>query len=559
MAMHILTGLSVGIALLAAPPSAEREAEVTQTQQVDKLHGELAAVLAGAAEGELIPVTIIMRDQAPPNEIQQASRLRDKAARRHAVKSILKAVADGSQKELLALLRAGQETGAAGPEIRSLWIHNVVGAEVTAELATQIAARPDVAYLNHNKKMGAELFPVEPPGEPPPGPSRAIECGVELMEAPRVWNELGITGRGAIICVIDTGCCIAHPDLENQIWTNPGEIPGNHVDDDGNGFVDDINGWNFESNNNNINDTYGHGTHVSGTVAGDGTNGETTGMAPDCAVMTCKFWNNFGGEQTVWDGMQYAVDNGAHVTTASLGWPHMMNPDRPTWRAICENTIAAGLVVVYAAGNEDGWYSPVDNVRTPGDVPDVVTVGATDCSDNLAGFSSTGPVTWQNIPPYNDWPYPPGKIKPSICAPGVDTLSTSIDNNCTTYEHMSGTSMATPHVAGAVALILEANPYLDHHGVKDILMNTALDLGPDGFDNQFGMGRVNAYEAVLEALASLPCPGDLDGDGDTDQSDLGVLLADWGCTSGCVGDLDGDDDTDQEDLGILLADYGCTP
>jgi hypothetical protein len=71
------------------------------------------------------------------------------------------------------------------------------------------------------------------------------------------------------------------------------------------------------------------------------------------------------------------------------------------------------------------------------------------------------------------------------------------------------------------------------------------------------MGRVNAYEAVLEALASASCPGDLDGDNDTDQSDLGILLADYGCTSGCVGDLDGDDDTDQEDLGILLADYGC--
>jgi hypothetical protein len=196
--------------------------------------------------------------------------------------------------------------------------------------------------------------------------------------------------------------------------------------------------------------------------------------------------------------MEYAADNGAQVITVSSGWPHSQNPDRRTWREVCEATIAAGVVVIYAAGNEGGG-NPPDNVRTPGDVPAVITVGATDCNDVIAGFSSRGPVTWQNVDPWRDWPYPPGLIKPTISAPGVNTLSTS--NNCSGYVSLSGTSMATPHVSGAVALMLEANPTLDHDQVKQILMDTAVDLGPEGMDNDFGAGRVDAYEAVQMAMS----------------------------------------------------------
>jgi serine protease AprX len=558
--VQALKGIALGIVLLAAPWWSVAGAADGHAYAADKLRGDLADVVAGTAEGELIPVTIIMRDQADRAEVWQAGDLHNKRVRRAAVRRILKSVAERSQEELLTLLRAGQQTGAVGPTIRPLWIHNVIGARLTADMVRQVAARDDVAYVNYDRPV-ADVFPVEPPSDLLPGPLPEIECGVDLMGAPRVWNELDITGRGVVVAVIDTGCCIVHPDLEHQIWVNPGEIPGNGVDDEGNGFIDDVNGWNFEDNNNDIDDLHyvGHGTHTSGTVAGDGTNGQTTGMAPGCQVMVCKFWNSFSGEQSVWDSMQYAVDNDADIISASLGWPHAQGPDRYTWRVTCENAMAAGLAVIYAAGNEHAYYEPPDEVRTPGDVPDMITVGATDCSDGLASFSSWGPVTWQDVWPWYDWGYPPGKVKPSVAAPGVQTLSTSNEGACVTYRYLDGTSMATPHVAGAAALILEANPSLDHFQVKEILMNTAVDLGPDGIDNQYGAGRVDAYEAVLEALAQTPCPGDLDGDGDTDQQDLGVLLADYGCTSDCAGDLDGDDDTDQQDLGILLADYGCTP
>jgi serine protease AprX len=318
------------------------------------------------------------------------------------------------------------------------------------------------------------------------------------MGADEVWSTYGIDGTGVVVGVIDTGLCLSHPDIQAQVWTNPCEIPANGVDDDLNGFVDDLHGWNFESNNPNVTDFHGHGSHVSGTVAGDGTQGQQSGMAPGAQIMVLKFWNSFSGEVSVWQSMQYGLANGADILTASLGWHHGFNPDRATWRMVCENTIAGGVIVVYAAHN---FYcgNPPDDVATPGDVPDVITVGATNCNDVKADFSSCGPVTWQNVPPYNDWPYPPGLTKPTIAAPGVNTLSHDL---CNGYEQLSGTSMATPHVAGALALILQADPALDQFSATTILRATAVDLGIPGEDNEFGSGRVDAFAAVQAALAN---------------------------------------------------------
>lgn len=459
-----------------------------------KLRENLPSVLREAQPESLISVTIVMRDQASREQIANIAAMGNKAGQRRAIEDLLKPLAAQSQADLLAQLNQASAAGQAS-HIRPLWIHNVIGVQATPQVIARIASRADVAYVHYDQPRGLEVLPFLPAEG---GTISEVECGVDLMGAPRVWSELGFTGRGVVVGIIDTGACITHPDLANQIWTNPGEIPGNNIDDDNNGYIDDIHGWNFESNNNNINDSNSHGTHTSGTVVGDGTNGTQTGMAPDAELMILKFFNSFSGEQSVWDSIQYGVDNGADVLTASLGWPHSTNPDRPTWRAVSENAMAAGVVVVFAAGNEGNCCPPTDSVRTPGDVPDMITVGATDCNDNIANFSSVGPITWQNIPPYNDFPYPPGKIKPTISAPGVSTKSTFFD--CAGYTLLSGTSMATPHIAGAIALMLEANPALDQFSTKDLLQATAVDLGAPGEDNIYGAGRVDAYEAVLAAM-----------------------------------------------------------
>ncbi len=492
-----------------APPRSMDRPISTAATSVSALSDNLAAVLQEVGPADRVPITVVMSRQASQTDIGRAAANAEKSLRRAQVVAELKRVATEGQADLLESIRHWQAQGEVSTRVRPLWIHSVVALEATPAVIRAIAQRPDVARVNYDQRRGLELFPVDPGfddvggfggGNQSLNGAGEIECGVELMRAPDVWSDFGLTGEGVVVGVIDTGICLTHPDLVNQIWQNPNEIPGNGIDDDNNGYIDDTVGWNFEHDTNDVTDTNSHGTHVSGTVAGDGTNGVQTGMAPDALIMTLKFFNNLAGESTVWEAMQYGTENGADVLTASLGWRHAWNPDRVTWRTICENSIAAGVVVLYAAGNEGDCCNPVDNVRTPGDVPDVITIGATNCADNAANFSSRGPVTWEGIQPWNDWPYPPGKIKPTVSAPGVSTVSTS--NNCSGYTEKSGTSMATPHVAGAVALLLQANPNLDHFDVMSILEETAVDLGEVGYDNVYGAGRVDAYEAVLLALST---------------------------------------------------------
>lgn len=460
-----------------------------------KLKGDLPRVLANAKPTEHIPVTIIMRDQVPYEQIAEAQAQPTRQARYQAVKDLLKPFAEENQRGILAYLESERAKGNAS-RIRTLWIVNVLAVDATPEVIHSLALRADVSELNYNPKVPVFDLPDTLPAEAGNIMS-AIECGVSAMRAPQVWNQ-GITGRGAVIAVIDTGACLTHPDLVNQLWRNPGEVPGNGRDDDGNGFVDDINGWNFDANNNNPNDTNGHGSHTAGSVVGDGTQGTQCGMAPDAAAMILKVGVTFSDEMDVWSAMQYAANMNAHAYSMSLGWPHSRNPVRTTWRNIARNAIAMGTQGVIAAGNEGSCCRPFDAVRTPGDVPEIITVGATDCNMDIASFSSWGPVTWQNVSGYNDWPYQPGKIKPTVSAPGVNTISHRF---CSGYTQMSGTSMATPHVAGAVALMIEANPNLTPEQIKDIVMRAAIDRGTAGFDNVYGMGFLDAFNAVQMALA----------------------------------------------------------
>ncbi len=484
--------LLVFVLLAAASPASFAQSAPLATAQ-GKLRGDLAVSLAAADPGELLPVAIVLQEQAPEWLMSTARDIPDKAARRAFVIEVLQEIAGRTQGGVLAQLAAGQTEQSVGAEVTPLWIANVISARVNESMAMELAARDDVAWLHHDQPRGDEILVSSSATPALGGP---IECGTDLMGSDEVWNTYGITGADVVVAVIDTGVCTTHPGIANRLWTNTGEILGNGIDDDGNGFIDDRHGWNFESNNSNVTDTNGHGSHTAGTVAGEGAGGQQVGVAPGARVMVCKFFNSFSGEASVWQGQQYAVANGADISSASLGWPHSVNPDRVTWRMVCENSIAAGLVVVYASGNE-GCGAGTDNVRTPGDVPSVITVGATDCNDNLAGFSSCGPVTWTGVMPYNDHPFPPGLVKPTVSAPGVDTSSHSL---CNGYTNLSGTSMSTPHVAGAVALILQADPTLDQFGVETILRATAVDLGAPGIDNNHGSGRVDVFQAVTAAL-----------------------------------------------------------
>jgi subtilisin family serine protease len=448
-------------------------------------------LLAPSTPDECLPVDIILAEQTEPALLEAAGLLTDKRARRERVIALLKDTAARSQAPLLEFLESERAAGHVHGEVRSLWIHNVVSAEVDATLAQALAARSDVALVHHDPPRGREVLAQGGGGGSP-------TCGLVQIGAPQVWSQFGITGQGVVVGVIDTGLCPTHPDIAARIWTNPLEIPNNGLDDDQNGYVDDVCGWNFRDNDNDTSDDqYGHGSAISGAIAGDGTGGTRCGVAPGARIMVLKILSNSTGEQSVWNSIQYGLDNGADVLNGSLGWYHNLNPQRATWRAICRNAMNAGVVLTFVAGNE-GCGTLYDNVRTPGDVPGVIAVGAVDCNEIPGGFSSCGPVTWQNVAPYNDYPYPPGLTKPDVCAPGVNTLAHSV---CGGYHSSSGTSIATPHVAGLAALLLQADARLDVAGVRAIVAGTALDLGAAGPDNQFGAGRIDAFAAVQSALA----------------------------------------------------------
>ena len=529
------TTLALAAAAIASCPAAGTAAPRTtpQTAPQAALRPELPRHDPPESPEQLVSVTILLRAPAEPFDLD-ALRALDKAHRREFVLRTLEDHARRSQRGVLADLAEAERAGAAA-DIRPLWIADAVSASVSPETARRLAARTDVAGILPDVPSGRAVLPSVPQGGPDDGrsPGRGIDCGVQLIHAPDAWAA-GYTGEGVIVGVIDTGLCLTHPDIAGQVWTNPGEITGNGVDDDGNGFTDDVYGWNFDAGSSDVHDTVGHGSHVAGTVAGDGTQGTQCGTAPDAQIMTLVFRNDIAGESTVWGAIEYGVANNADVLSISLGWLHAWNPQRAVWRQICENAMAAGVIVVSMAGGDGNAYG-IDSVRTPGDVPDMITVGTTDCSMNLASFSSRGPVTWQDVNPYNDWPYPPGKIKPTVAAPGVNTVSHDL---CDGYTFYSGSAMAVPHVSGTVALMLQANPDLDHYQIKQILKDTAIDRGQQGPDNDYGHGLIDAWAAVQAAL-DMACRADFNGDGAVNTLDMLAFLNAWAAGSSDA-DINGD-------------------
>jgi subtilisin family serine protease len=284
-----------------------------------------------AGSDELIPVSIVLEEQLTGFKLRAIGEDEDDPDARRALRvAALKRFAETKQVRVLGLLHDAEQVSTAR-NIRPLWIGNVIGAELTKQEITRLAALVDVARINWNPKRDVSLGPKLCPAPQqqtwldrlaPAGIDAEIECGVDLMRAPEVWDELGNTGEGAVIAVIDSGVCWTHTDIVNQIWVNPGEdLDGdgavmdtddeNGIDDDGNGFVDDLIGWNFEVGTNYPNDTNSHGSHCAGTVAGDGTAGFQSGMAPDAQIMVVKVGLTFSDEVDVWNGMQYAAENGA--------------------------------------------------------------------------------------------------------------------------------------------------------------------------------------------------------------------------------------------------------
>ena len=291
------------------------------------------------------------------------------------------------------------------------------------------------------------------------------------------------------------------PDLAGtSFWQNEDEIAGNVIDDDGNGFVDDVNGWDFVNNDAHPNDNNAHGTHVTGTIAQTTNNGlGVAGIAFNATIMPIKVLDYTGGGTEVWiaNGIYYAVDNGAEIINLSLGG------DSPS--TTLENAVAYaynhGVVVIAASGN-DG----TESVDYPAAYDDyVIAVGATRYDETRASYSDYG-SSLDLVAPGGDLGvdqngdgYGDGVLQQTF-KPYGGFVDKADPTDWTYYYFFDGTSMATPHVSGAAALLLARNSTLTPDQIRNILESTAEDLGAPGRDNTYGWGLIDA-QAALESVA----------------------------------------------------------
>lgn len=330
----------------------------------------------------------------------------------------------------------------------------------------RLQADPRVAWVEPNYLFTPAFVPNDPA-------YRSVQRNyLSRLEMERAWDTT--TGRReVVIAVLDTGVDVAHPDLAGGLWTNPGEVPGNGLDDDGNGFVDDVHGWDFADNDNDLADDYGHGTHVAGIAAARINNAVgIAGMAGGATIMPVDvFRGGIGAYADLIQAIVYAADNGAQVINMSLGAPSYSRGEE----AAVDYAWARDVVLVAAAGNNasNALFYPAAHAH-------VIGVAATTAADAQASFSNYGPFV-------------------AVSAPGLSIYSTLPWRS---YGYLSGTSMAAPHVAGLAALIRSFNPTLRNDEVRALIESTADDLGAPGRDDTFGFGRINA----ARALAAAPTP-----------------------------------------------------
>ncbi|PAY16161.1 hypothetical protein CKO51_28085 [Rhodopirellula sp. SM50] len=340
---------------------------------------------------------------------------------------------------------------------------------------------PGVIYAEPNYEIRLSVVPDDPGFDSLWGLHNAGQTGGTVdadIDGSEAW-EITTGDADTVVAVIDTGVDYLHPDLAANMWSNPGEIAGDGIDNDGNGFIDDVHGFDFVSGDGDPMDDHNHGTHVAGTIGAVANNGiGVVGVSWNVQIMAVKFLNASGGGSTAAavSAIQYAVDNGATISNHS--WGFNGTASQALADAI-EYARAADHIVVAAAGNGGGDQVGDDNDARPfypANFPhdNLIAVAATDHNDALATFSNFGAT------------------QVDLGAPGVGIYSTTRNNSYSTF---NGTSMATPHVAGAVALLRSQHPDWPSGKIRDRLLDT-VDLIPALESRTTTGGRLNVAAAV---------------------------------------------------------------
>ncbi len=447
----------------------------------------LERFLVDRSDNEMVKIMLAMTEQADIATLD-ARLHREQAlmAERHQlVVSALQQVAASSQTALLADLEQLQNEGLV-EGWTSHWISNMVIVRATVATVRQLAVRPDV----ERAEVDLVVQMIEPVSiDDEAQPQRGVQPGVDNLEADRVWYELGIFGEGAIVANMDTGVMGSHVSFADRWQGNFAPVSEAWLD--------------LLGGNPTPSDSYGHGTHVMGTICG--ASSDTIGVAPGArwiatnpidqgtggafdndVIAALEWFADPDGDPGTYDDVPDVAQNSWGVNEGFGGY---YDCDSRWWDAI-DNCEAAGCVLTWSAGNEGpggtSLRSPADRADTP---YNCFSVGSTITTPpfTISSFSSRGPSGCGG----------PYATKPEVCAPGSDIYSAYNNGG---YTYMSGTSMAGPHVAGVVGLMRSANPNVDVTTIKQILMDTATDLGTTGEDNTYGWGFVNAYEAVLAVM-----------------------------------------------------------
>lgn len=451
-----------------------------------------AWVLDTAGDATHTEFLLFLAEQA---DLSGAAALPGKEAKGAYVYEQLTAVARRTQPPLIAALAE------SGAEYRPFWIANAIWVRGSAAVVQAMARRPDVAHLYANPSVILDE-PVAVSPEAPPQAAAGVEWNITLVGAPAVWTQ-GYTGQGVVIGGQDTGYDWQHPALINQYrgWN------GATADHDYN-WHDAIHSSDGDCGFDSPEpcDDLSHGTHTMGTMVGDDGVGNQVGMAPGATWIGCRNMDQGAGTPaTYMECYQWFVaptDGNGHNPDPARA-PHVINnswscppiegcTDPNALLAVVENVRAAGIVTVHAAGNSGPGCN---TVNAPAAIYDTsFSVGATTGSDAIATFSSRGPVTIDGS----------GRLKPDVSAPGTGIRSTVPGGG---YGHSGGTSMAAPHVAGLVALLISAQPHLAGQvdTIESIIQQAAVPLTTTGGcggdtstsvpNHTFGYGRIDALHA----------------------------------------------------------------
>jgi uncharacterized repeat protein (TIGR01451 family) len=431
-----------------------------------KLDAALATTLTALPPEETVRFIVHLTEQ--PLLAEEALPL-EKVARRQAVVVQLQDFAAASQTSLLHEL-AHQQTQGNVTSIQPLWIINAVIVEGNAAAVSSLSARSDIASIRLDV---AQQYLSEPTEVFTSTAPTGFTWGVEQVMAPHAWHGLGVNGAGVVIAIMDTGVDWQHPALASNYRGNQG------------GTADHSGNW-YDPVDNSLEpiDPHNHGTHVAGTAVGQ----LGIGVAPGAQWIGVRMLNSYGQgfPSEIHLAFQWLLAPAGNPALApdvvNASWSSGDATDT-TYQADIQMLHAAGIIPVFAAGNNG---PDTGSVGSPASLPDVLAVGATDSRGVVTWFSSQGPSPMTN------------EIKPDVVAPGGGILSSLPGGD---YGLYSGTSMATPHVAGAAALLLSANPQLTPSQVRQLLRDTAIPADPPHPNHQSGYGHLDASALVATQIS----------------------------------------------------------